>query len=122
MPIARRQLTTSTWSIRRATCSLAELVIQNTSTLGNKTIKWIGHDEFAVTTPVINAKQTSRVFDILGMKGATTNLSLLFQGLAIEGGLATDDGGLPITQRLRRGRRALDRRWRRHAFERDAQE
>ena len=38
------------------------------STLSNKKIKWIGADEFAPTTPVISAEQTSRVFDIVGMK------------------------------------------------------
>ncbi len=42
------------------------------------------------------------------MKGSSTNLSVLFKGLVIEGGLARDDGGLTLPRRLGRGGRAFD--------------
>ncbi len=55
---------------------------------------------------MINANQTSRVFDIVGMKGPVDhefpNRAAEFaQGLVIEGGLATDDGGLTHHERAR---------------------
>ncbi len=71
------------------------LKVENTSTVSMKTIQFIT-DESSSAPAIINANQTSRVFDIFGMKGASTNLSVLFKGLVIEGGLARDDGGLAL--------------------------
>ncbi len=85
--------------------SFGELLVENTTALPNKTIQFISNDEFATTAPSIDANQSGRVFDIVGTKGGTTNLTVLFsgitpqsvvQGLLIGGGLATDDGGLTI--------------------------
>jgi hypothetical protein len=77
-----------------------ELVVQNTSGLGTKTIQFLSHDEFAGTAPVISGAGLSRVFDVIGLSNGATNLSVFFkglsQGLVIENGLASDDGGLPI--------------------------
>ncbi len=69
--------------------------------MASKTINWLSQDQFDTSAaPIINANQTSRVFDIIGAAGGVTNLSVTFQGLGqglvIEGGLGTDDGGLVI--------------------------
>ena len=74
--------------------SSGELVVENTSALTNKSISIIGQGENA---SIITANQTSRVFDIVDTS-ATQTLSVLFQNLSIEGGLATDDAGLNLPQ------------------------
>ena len=62
-----------------------QLVLHNTSSLPSKTLQFLGDDEFATTTPAISAGSLSRVFDIVG----TSPLSVLFNGLVIEGGSAS---------------------------------
>ena len=81
--------------------SSGQLLIENASlTVANKTVNWISQDQFASTAPIINGNQSGRDFEIIGTSASVTNLSVFFQGLSqglvIEGGLATDDGGLPI--------------------------
>ena len=82
-----------------------QLLLENTSSLASKSIQFISDDEYGTTAPIINANQSSRVFEIIGTNGTSTNLSVLFsgmtpqgviQGIVIEGGLATDDGGLSL--------------------------
>ena len=88
--------------------SEGQLVLENTSTLQNKSIKFISNDELdgtdgtvTTTAPIIDGNQTSRVFEVLGISGTSTNLAVVFagmvQGLVIEGGLATDDGGITVS-------------------------
>ena len=84
-----------------------QLVLENTSTtVAAKKIEVMSDDEFATTAPTINANQTGRVFDIVGSGGTPPSLTVVFsgitpqgapQGLVIEGGLATNDGGLTIS-------------------------
>ena len=73
-----------------------QLLIQNTTNLPTKAISIIGQDQTSASTPLINANQASRVFDIVGTRALVTNLSVLFQGIGIEGGLGADDGGLGL--------------------------
>jgi hypothetical protein len=65
-----------------------QLVLQNTSNLSNKVIQFIGQDELATTPPSISGDGFNRVFQIIGANNGTANLSVLFQDLVIEDGLA----------------------------------
>jgi len=67
-----------------------ELLIQNTSPQSSKTISILGQGE---ATSVITAGQTSRVFDIVG---TTSTLTVEFKDLSVEGGYASDNGGLNL--------------------------
>ena len=73
-----------------------QLVVQNTSGLPSKTLQFLGDDEFATTTPAISGSNLSSVFDVSGSPG----LSVLFNGLVIEDGLASDGGAVLDRRRL----------------------
>ncbi len=69
-----------------------QIVLQNTSQLGNKTINVTGMGE---GKSVFNAGGQNRDFEILGMiAGGFNNLSVFFNNLTISGGTAKDAGGL----------------------------
>ena len=63
-----------------------QLVIDNSSSLKSKTFTIVGQGE---SSSVIDAESTSRVFEIVG---TSSGLSVVMQGLAIDGGRATDGG------------------------------
>ena len=88
-----------------------QLLVDNSSSLKSKTLTIVGQGE---TSSVINAGSTSRVFEIVG---TNSGLSVVLQGLAIEGGRATDNGGLNVAGTGTR-RRPADRRRQRGAVER----
>ncbi len=67
-----------------------ELLVDNSSDLRSKALTIVGQGE---TTSVIDAGGASRVFEIVGSTGG---LSVVLQSLTIEGGLATDNGGLNV--------------------------
>ena len=68
----------------------SEVLIDNTSNLHSKSLTFVGQ---GATTSVIDASGASRVFEIVG---AGSSLSVVLQNLTIEGGLATDNGGLNL--------------------------
>ena len=83
-----------------------QLLVQNTSSsVGDKVVNFISDDEFGTTAPIIDGDQSGRAFEIIGTNGTSVNLTVMFsgvtpqdvvQGLVIQGGLATDDGGLSL--------------------------
>ncbi len=81
-------ITLSTSSIPYPVTS--ELLIENSSSLKSKTLTIMGQGE---ASSVINAGANSRVFETVG---TSSGLSVVLQGLTIEGGRATDNGGLNL--------------------------
>ncbi len=74
--------------------SQGTIVLQNTSPVGIKNLQFIGQ---GAANSVITANGLSRDFEILGLSNVrTNNLSILFQHLSIDGGKATDIGGLVL--------------------------
>ena len=69
-----------------------QLVIDNGSNLKSKTFTIVGQGE---SSSVIDAESTSRVFEIVG---TNSGLSVVIQGLAIDGGRATTTAASPGRQ------------------------
>jgi hypothetical protein len=70
-----------------------QIVLQN-NTSTPETINFIGGQQGS--TSVIDGENASRLFMVQGTNGAAPSLSVVFQNLTLENGLASDDAGLGL--------------------------
>ena len=89
-------LSTATYVLTDTT--LGQIVIQNTSSLPNKTLTIVGQGETSTIIEPGLALWSDRVFEVVGTSQA--NVTVVFQGLSIEGGNATGGGILGGTAAL----------------------